>query len=48
VQKGFLERTDVLVYGALWDGRGLYLMSSFLKGGILVMGNEAMGVSAAG
>jgi len=45
LQKVF-GRTDVLVYGAFMDGKEVY-NEQFPKSGILVMGNEANGVSAA-
>ncbi|MET7030817.1 TrmH family RNA methyltransferase [Sediminicola luteus] len=41
----FLKRTEMPVYGAFMDGNTVY-KEEFPKNGVLVMGNEANGVSA--
>ncbi|MBC72352.1 MAG: RNA methyltransferase [Muricauda sp.] len=41
----FLDKTDIPIYGAYMDGESVY-GSNLAKKGVLVMGNEANGVSA--
>ncbi|MCR9226958.1 MAG: RNA methyltransferase [Flavobacteriaceae bacterium] len=42
--KGFLDKTDMPIYGAYMDGEPVY-GSNMAEKGVLVMGNEANGVS---
>lgn len=42
--KDFLKKTSLLIYGAMMNGKDVHT-TSFEAGGVLVMGNEANGIS---